>query len=62
MNEPTTNTEYCRCERESGRFWFQGEWRCKETKKIVRSYRGWKHYEGHRNMAGLIQYTEEQAA
>lgn len=46
---PNLPVEPCRCDRESGRYWFQGEWHCNSNDGVVRNYPtlGWHHYAGH---------------
>lgn len=59
---PALPIEECRCDRESGRYWFSGAWNCKATDVMVRWYptKGWHHYAGHQIIKPAL--TEQEAA
>lgn len=63
---PALPEEECRCDRPSGRYWYQGAWNCNATDAMVRFYPGlgWHHYQGHRTLDPALKaaLTEQEAA
>ena len=61
---PALPKEECRCDRESGRYWYQGAWNCKATDVMVRFYptKGWHHQKPNERWLNHAHNPEEQAA